>query len=315
MLQPSVVIPLADFGCRVERIGRYAVSKDRRWSLFDPCVGWSPDSGYRIGYMSSNHYLLTDGTFMLTQGEYPRWRTYTSQLLDSLDLLNVSNSLDALDRFEPSGIMTGNGQVGVGRGLRDLRIFWRPEGWQYTARIVGVGIVAGPMNEKVVTPVLGASDSSSRDWVPMAYGGSDEFDMIVGPNRVLQGRKIVSLGSVPLGLENARMGPPVVPLDDGTLLGVVRIGTRGAVRVWSPSRLSWVDGNSRNYWHRFIRMEGSGLIVQMSAPFVLESGGVEKMTGLVHDGYGFAMSWGRNDVSAMLGRIDERKVFDLLKII
>lgn len=302
---------LSDFGCRIWQIGRYAVPDETRWSLFDPCIGWSPNEGYLIGYMSSNHYLLTDGTFMLTQGEYPVWKTFLSQHEESVK--KFVNQPCHIQQFEPVGIKTKTGTIGTGRGIRDLRIFWRPDGWHYTGRVVGVGIAAGRIDSSAETPVLGSSDSSSRDWVPVAYGGSDEFDMIVGPNKVLRGLKVVTLASAPLGLERARMGPPVVPLDDGTFLGTVRMGTREGVRVWSPSRLSWVDGNSRNYWHRFIRMDGNGLIIEMTAPFVLETGGVEKMTGLAHDGYEFVLTWGRNDVSSMLGRISERKVLSLLK--
>lgn len=311
---------LSDSGLEVLQSWRHAVAGDTRWSLHDMCVGWSPEDGYAASFMSSNYYLLTDGTAMLTHGEEKFYRVYRAKLPDGVKMLGDSTSENpdcspSPARFGPDEVrgVKGVKVSGVGQGLRDFRIFWRPEGWHYTARVEGVGIGVGRLIGGSVCAILKASDARSRDWVPMAYGGTDGFDMVVGPNRVLRGQKIVKVGDAPEELEGGRMGPPLVPLDDGTALGAVRVGERVPVRVWSPSRMSWVDGMERRYRHRFVRLDEEGRIVAMSDDFVLEDGGVEKLCGMAHDGYGFLLSWGRNDVSSVLGRIEEQKVLGLLR--
>lgn len=309
---------LSNSGLKVLQSWRHAVAGDTRWSLHDMCIGWSPEDGYRASFMSANYYLLTDGSIMHTVGERTVFRVYASGL--TADVLSErfmkfreppapSSDLDLLD---PDQVLRGRKPVSTGSGIRDARVFWRPEGWHWTARIDGAGIGVGRVDRHSLK-ILMASDGGSRDWVPVAYGGAEGFDMLVGVNRVLREGKVVRVAKVPKDLAAWRLGPPLVPLDDGTFLGAIRLGERESVRVWSPSRMSWVDGVQRRYRHRFIRVDAEGVLREMSEDFVLEDGGVEKLCGLAHDGYGFLLSWGRNDVSSVLGRIEEQKVLGLLR--
>lgn len=305
---------LSESGLEVLQSWRHAEAGDTRWSLHDMCVGWSPEDGYRASFMSSNYYLLTDGTVMLTHGDYTSHRTYLDeQLHEESQKTSELVLAKSLGQFLPKEVKGVKGSGGAGP-LRDFRIFWRPEGWHYTARVESVGIGVGRLVDGSVCAILKASDAKSRDWVPVAYGGSDGFDMVVGPNRVLRSQKIVKVGNPPEGLDGWRMGSPLVPLGGGgTFLGSIRVGERVPVRVWSPSRMSWVDGVERRYRHRFVEVDGEGKIIAMSEDFVLQDGGVEKLCGMAHDGYGLLLSWGRNDVSSVLGRIEEQKVVELLR--
>lgn len=309
----------SEWGGRTEQIGRYADSADIRWSLFNPCIGWSPEDGYLISFRSSNYYLQTDGSVMVTDGYQVKNRVYLQKLDDDLTLL------DSLDKLLVSSYTFDGVTNPLKRGIEDVRIFWRPEGWKFCGVVfeaengvkiprMAIGSLDSPEVCTLLDGIAGMSEKMpEKNWTPVGYGGSNEFDFIYKTNHVIQNNKILKVGPDIPELSQLHGGPPLAPFDDGTFLGVPHIVQQSKVRVYNPSRMAYIDGIQRHYEHRFVRYEASGAVVEASEPFVFDRGGVEFCAGLVQHGYDFVMSYGRNDVSSFLGRIEERKVKKLLK--
>ena len=303
----------AEIGGFTEPFGRYAVDGDTRWSLTLPSIGWSPEDGYRVVYHSSNHYLLTDGSTMLTFGEFLQRRTYEQRLSDDLKKLENPRKLLA------SSYRTSQGQVPIVRGVGQVRLFCRPEGWHLVANLAEkgrepvVGVAVGLDGSEVYFGALPALRGvTGGDWIPAAYGGSEGFDFILPRGRVIRQKKVERTVEVE-ELRHFFGGPPVVPLGDGTFLGVPHMVEQEAVRVYTARRMAYVNGSQDRYTHRFVRYSEEGAVVEMSDPFVFESWGIEQCGGLVHWGDDFVLTWGRNEVSSVLGRIEQRKVMRLLK--
>lgn len=302
-----------ELGGALELLGRYAVSGDTRWSLSAPSIGWSPSAGYRVVYRSSNHYLLTDGSIMLTHGEVLRSRLYAQELSDDLEKLSEPS------RLLTSSYRTSSGDMPIVRGVGDVRLFWRPEGWHLICNLeerggeVGLALLKG-WQEARIAALKVPKGAPVGDWIPAAYGGSEGFDFILPRGGVIQQKKVVksSFGEIE-ELRHFFGGPPVVPLDDGTFLGAPYSVDVEKVRVYTASRMAYINGENLRYTHRFVRYSESGTPVEMSEPWTFESGGVEKCAGLVHWGDDFVMTYGRNDVSSVMGRISQRKVLKLLK--
>lgn len=302
----------SEFGGHVEQWGRYAVEGDTRWSLTFPSIGWSPDGGYRIVYRSSNHYILTDGSTMLTHGEFRRTRTYEQKLSDNLEKLEAPKKLLA------SSYRTQRETIPIVKGVEDVRLFWRPEGWHMLGNLVErepvMGLAVGLSAPEVYFGALPSlRDAEGRDWIPAAYGGSDGFDYILPRGKVILQKKPMRVGPKVEELRHFYGGPPVVPVGDGTFLGVPHMVEQEKVRVYTARRMAYVNGVQDRYTHRFVRYDGDGAVIGMSGPFVFESWGIEKCGGMVHWGDDFVLTWGRNDVSSILGRINQRKVIKLLK--
>lgn len=302
----------AGLGGTLQPLGRYAIDGDTRWSLYDPSIGWSPEDGYRVVFQSSNHYLLTDGSTMLTSGDDIKFLIYIGSLSDDLEKLMSVHKLPA------SNYRTRQGTVSTDIGLQEARLFWRPEGWHLLGvfhekpSVVAVGILKNGQ-EPVFAALQGVKGAPDHGWVPAAYGGSEGFDFILPRGRVIRQKKVVRVGEEVPELRHFFGGPPVVPLGDGTFLGVPHAVGEEKVRVYTASRMAYINGSNLRYLHRFVRYAESGEPVEMSEPWVFESGGVEKCAGLVHCGDDFALSYGRNDVSSVLGRISQRKAVKLLK--
>jgi len=302
----------SEFGGRIEQLGRYAVEGDSRWSLTYPSIGWSPEDGYRVTYVSSNHYLLTDGSTMLTFGERKSRKLFWQPLSDDLE------KLDNLCKLLVSSYRAGSEEVPVVRGVEDVRLFWRPEGWRLLGNFVereptlALGVWLDG-SEPVWAAVRGVKGAGERDWIPAAYGGSDYWDYLLPDGGVIFQRSLERFRVVPEVLRHFYGGPPVVPLGDGTFLGVPHMREVSDVRVYTASRMAYINGTNDCYSHRFVRYSEHGLPVEASEPFVFENWGMERASGLVHWGDDFVVTWGRNDVSSLLGRISQRKVIKLLK--
>jgi len=302
----------ADLGGDQRVLGRYAVPGDTRWSLCHPSIGWSPEDGYRVTYISSNHYLLTDGSTMLTFGERRYRKLFYEQLSDGLE------KLDEPRKLLVSSYRDSSTKVPVVKGVEDVRVFWRPEGWRllgtFTEQepILALG-VWGSGQEPVWSAIKRPKRAGELEWVPAAYGGSDLWDYLLSDARVVFERGIKKVGATPEALEHFYGGPPVVPLEDGTFLGLPYMREIEGVRVYTASRMAYINGTNDRYSHRFVRYAEDGAPIEASEPFVFESWGVEKAAGLVHWGDDFVVAWGRNDVSSLLGRISQRKVLKLLK--
>jgi hypothetical protein len=302
----------SEMGGFVEPFGRYAIEGETRWSLTYPSIGWSPEDGYRVVYHSTNHYLLTDGSTMLTHGEFLQRRTYMQELSHNLEKLENPHKLLA------SSYRTSQGPVPIVKGVKKARLFWRPEGWHLLANLDErgpvVGVAVGLDSAEVYLAALPALRGvEGRDWIPVAYGGSENFDFILPRGKVVYQRKPVRVQAEVPELRHFFGGPPVVPLDDGTFLGVPHMVEQEGVRVYTARRMAYVNGTQDRYTHRFVRYSDGGAAVEMSDPFVFESWGIEQCAGLVHWGDDFVLTWGRNEVASMLGKIDQRKVLKLLK--
>jgi len=302
----------AELGGVLKPLGRYAIEGETRWSLFAPSIGWSPEEGYRVVYRSSNHYLLTDGSVRLTYGEFQLTRTYTQKLSDNLEKLEEPVKLPA------SSYRARAGEVAIKKGVEDIRLFCRPEGWHLIGALVDkdpVVLVAilFPGQEPLWVAVEGIKGAPDRDWIPAAYGGSEGFDYILPRGKVVRQKKVVRAGSEVEELRHFFGGPPVVPLGDGTFLGAPHMAEVVGVRVYTPSRMAYINGTNLHYTHRFVRYSEDGAVVEMSDPWTFESGSFEKCAGMVHWGDDFALTYGRNEVSSVLGRISQRKTLKLLK--
>jgi hypothetical protein len=250
---------------------------------------------------------------MLTFGEFKQNRTYEQRLSDSLEKLENPRRLLA------SSYRTSKGQVPIVRGVGQMRLFCRPEGWHLVANLAEkgrepvVGVAVGLDGPEVYLAALPALRGvQGADWIPVAYGGSENFDFILPRGRIIRQKKVERTGEVE-ELKHFFGGPPVVPLGDGTFLGVPHMVEQEAVRVYTARRMAYINGLQDRYTHRFVRYSGDGEIVEMSDPFVFESWGIEQCAGLVHWGDDFVLTWGRNEVSSMMGKIPQRKVLKLLK--
>lgn len=302
----------ADLGGALEPLGRYAVEGDTRWSLSSPSIGWSPEDGYKVVFRSSNYYLLTDGSTMLTVGEVKMNNLRQLSLSDNLKKLSYPQSIPV------SSYRTRQAVVSAPRGIEDIRLFCRPEGWH----LLGAFGVTHPVlaaailfegREPIFAALQGVRGAPDRDWIPAAYGGSEDFDFILPRGRVIRQKKVVRTGVEPQELEHFFGGPPVVPLGDGTFLGAPYAVETENVRVYTASRMAYINGQNLKYTHRFVRYSEDGSPVEMSDPWIFETWGVEKCGGMVHWGEDFALTYGRNEVSSVLGRIPQRKVLNLLK--
>lgn len=313
---------LSEWGGRTRQIGRHAKVGDARWSLFNPCIAWSPVDGYRVSFRSSNYYLYTDGRAGITWGLKVFNFAYIADLDDSLSSDIVIYSLNigrpSTDYYRLSD---GSAHQFV-RGVEDLRLFWTADGWKAIGTILerpvplarlGVVTLEEGADVAVMDGVEGLDPTRpEKNWQPVSYGSDGAFDFIYGPNLVVAQGAIKQVGPRWAG-EPLHGGTPLIPLGDGTLLSVAHEIEKWEQTFWSPTERRYIEGKPRKYRHRFVRYDGDGQIIEMTEPFVFDTYGIEFAAGLVEHGYDFVVSYGRNDVAACLAHVEQRQVLKRLK--
>ena len=295
------------------RIRRFADESDRRWSAFNPCVAYSPVDGYVVMFRSSNYFMDPEyGNGVVTTPGRVRSNVWFAKLDDKFEI--IESSLRMVD-FSESGLK-------FKRGAEDARLFWRDGQWHFIAGIKEDGIYYPRLGVFTLDANYKAKLAEvmtdgwlywvEKNWMP-PYEPNPNFEFVYGPNSVYRsGAGPVELRDSNDEIEGVRGGSPLWDLGDGTYLALIHKAYMESVERYNPRVFGIEAAKIRTYTHCFARYNNKGVLVELTPEFVFQSQGIEFGAGLVVSGGDVIVSYGYKDVASYLGKIELKKVMEML---
>lgn len=305
------------YGVTPRVIMRHTDESDPRWSAFNPSIAKSPSGDYRMTIRSSNYVIPDDtGVTLLHFGAYIKTRTWfchvDPETLEVSDLREVQFKL-------PSNIPQR-------RGVEDARLFWREDGWYFTAVIFEPPEIKYARlclfkfdelsNTATFVEMLKAprADRSEKNWMAPDHA-TPEFDYIYSPTQVYKDGEVHGIHmdmeasiSADRYLSSIRGGSGLVLQPDGTYLAVVHDVHVKSSRQYNPSNFGIEVIYRRDYSHYFARYSATGQLTHLSAPFILKKPGIEYVAGMVESGDSLILSFGARDVFSGLVKLEKEAV-------
>lgn len=282
-----------------------------RWSAFNPSIGSDGAGNYAITVRSSNYRI--DREFGIPDIELGQIRNklWFSELDSDLNLLNLREiSVVGLEHAP---------------GIEDARLFFKNGQWyvvavtlesESTGRRSRLNLFLLDAENSTATYVktYGSWDAnrSEKNWMPLAYGHSDEFEYVYSSAGVYQGGTFILFEELDRTASNFRGGSCLLPLDDGTYLAVVHQTYTRSHHVFDMERQELVASKVRNYTHRFVRYSQTGMAIEYSPEFYFDGPGIEFAAGMVLVGEKLVISYGREDATSHLATIPLSAALDLL---
>jgi hypothetical protein len=300
----------SDMGGTVRGLRRFPDPKEKLWSAFNPSVSCSDSGQYAMTIRSSN-YVINDlnGAIDLTLGNVIKTRNWFCELSEDLTIENLRE------------IQFDHGELDVYRGVEDIRLFWRPDGWYFTAVMLERGhtrysrlciykydsesnIATFIQKLETPTPTL-----PEKNWMAPDIA-TNKFDYIYSTTQVYKDGALLDVPNPP-NIE-VRGGSGLVLQPDGTYLAVVHRVDVTTPTFYNPRIFGVQKRTVRNYTHLFARYNEWGTLIELSEEFLFESEGIEYAAGLVEHGSDLLISYGKRDVAVYLGTISKQKVLDTL---
>jgi hypothetical protein len=307
-------ILFSDLGGETWRILRFPLEDDKRWSAFNPSIGYSPIDGYVVLFRSSNYFFdPKTGDTVATTGTIVKNRMFMAKLDKNWQI--VESTIKELD-FSGCGRFL--------RGPEDGRLYWEDGAWHILSVMrepyisndiprIAKYRLRGHTAELVKLHVEGDLQSVEKNWMPF-YSKPADCDYIYSAVSVYKSGigKIYRRDKSELASELIRGGSALWPLENFNLAIVHEVGTREETK-YSNRNFGMVTRTKRNYFHRFAGYTADGTLTHLSDRFKLSDANIEFAAGLVVSGDDVIVSYGYKDVAAYLGRIKLDAVMQMLK--
>ena len=309
-----------DLGGKTWELRRSVDLKDPRWTAFNPSISYSPVEGYAILFRSSNYFYdpSTDRVTGTGVGKDPGlienrlWFGYLNK-----DLEIIEDSLKE--------VFFNQWEIPMYRGVEDARLFWRNDGWEFTATVYEPHVFHYPRIGKfklenyeatIINFYLSAPKESfqsiEKNWMPTDNLNLN-FDYIYSQTSVYSNLKgVTKVRSKPEENLRLRGGSQLLTLDNESYLAVVHETDIEKADIFNRKTLSSTT-DIRKYYHRFARYSSEGVLSGVSDRFKFNGFHIEFAAGIVVKNDSVAISYGVNDMVSMLGTIDLSKVLELIK--
>lgn len=287
---------------KVTNLKRFVDPNTKAWSCFNPSIGYSPKLGYAMAFRSSNYVIMPDsGELYVETGGPIRNKVWFSELDEELNLINLREI-----SFEKSGHKTG-------RGVEDVKLFWRNGKWNFTGVFLERDVPVARMCTGIIDPVKNLAldvklygsmnpKKPEKNWA-VPNEPSKHFDFIHGPTSIIKDDQIIFTMSNDAKIAPLRGNTNLLTLDDGTYLALNHILYTRKTKTYDARTFGMRDGLWKNYTHFFVRYDERGQLVEMGDEFQFIGPGIEFAAGLVQIGDEYIVSFGRDDVSSHLARI------------
>lgn len=307
-------ILFSDLGGETWRIRRFSLKDDKRWSAFNPSIGYSPIEGFVVLFRSSNYFFdPKNGDTVATIGTRVKNRMFMAKLDKNWQI--VESSLKELDFSECGQFL---------RGPEDGRLYWQNNAWHILSvmrephisddiprianyRLDGTKAVLLKLHtEGDLQPV-------EKNWMPF-YRKPSDCDYIYNAVSVYKSEhgKLYRREKTELASEIIRGGSSLWPVEDFNLAIVHEVDTR-EVTKYSSRKFGVVTRTERTYFHRFARYSADGTLTHLSDRFKFSDTDIEFAAGLVVAEDEVIVSYGYKDVAAYLGKIKLDAVLTMLK--
>jgi predicted GH43/DUF377 family glycosyl hydrolase len=303
-----------DLGGETWRIRRFPLEDDKRWSAFNPSIGYSPIEGYAVLFRSSNYFFdPKTGDTVATIGTKVKNRMFIAKLDKNWQILEPT--LQELNFSECGQFL---------RGPEDGRLYWQDGAWHILSGMREPHIsedvpriASYKLNGEKATLLNlhteGDLNPCEKNWMPF-YKKPEDCDYIYSAISVYKSGfgKIKRRDLIELNLEKIRGGSALWPVENFNLAIVHEVDTREETK-YSNRKFGMVTRTERNYFHRFARYSLNGTLTHLSDRFKFSDADIEFAAGLVMSGDDVIVSYGYKDVAAYLGKIDLQTVLGMLK--
>jgi len=297
---------------KVINLKRFAYTDDKSWSCFNPSIGYSPTLGYAMAFRSSNYVIMPDsGELYVETGGPIKNKVFFTETNEKFELLNLREI-----SFKESGQITG-------RGVEDVKLFWRNNKWNFTGvfleRNVPVarmctGVLDIKKNLALDVEIHGSMNPKKpeKNW-SVPDEPSKHFDFIHGPTAIVKDKKVIFSMSDNDKIAPLRGNTNLLALPDGTYLTLVHILYTRKTRTYDGRMFGMRDGLYKNYTHMFARYDERGSLVGLGDEFQFIGPGIEFAAGLVEMGDDLVVSFGKDDVSSHVAIIPRSMALSNLK--
>lgn len=308
-----------ELGGTVKQVRRLIDPQDKLWSAFNPSIALAPNGQMKMTLRSSN-YIIDEfnGSLTVTQGNKIQNRVYICDLSEDLKVSNIERvTFGDIPHDDINVIMT--------RGAEDAKLYYRDGGWQFTAVVKepdGVPIprlvrfcLTGSRAEML--EFCGFNDEDpmrvEKNWM-LPYEHSEHFDYIYSATEKVINRHRYVIRDNNESIKDIRGGSNLWKLEDGTYLALVHKTTHVKKgMMFDPRRFAMVNIVLRDYEHLFARYNEYGVLLQISPSFQFLGKGIEFGAGLIVKNEEVLVSFGREDVSAHIGKIKLETVMEMLR--
>lgn len=306
-------ISFNNLGGETWRIRRFPLENDKRWSAFNPSIGYSPDDGYLVLFRSSNYFFDPNtGDTVATIGTRVKNRMFLANLDSNWQIIEAT--LREID-FSECGIFL--------RGPEDGRLYWQDGAWHILSGMREPHIsndipriahyrLDGTKATLLKLHTEGNLAPCEKNWMPF-YKKPDSCDYIYNAISVYKSGqgKIYKREKSELVSEKIRGGSALWPINDFNLCIIHEVDTREETR-YSKRKFGMVTRTERRYFHRFAKYTKDGTLTHLSDRFKLSDADIEFAAGLVVSGDDVIVSYGYKDVAAYLGKIKLDVVMQML---
>lgn len=304
-------------GGSVEKFMRFPNPEDKTWSAFNPSIGIAPDGSMAMTIRSSNYILKPEiGQYEVVSGNLIKNRTWFCELTEDFKISNLREI-----NYEKVPYLNVN--VKMVRGAEDAKLFWRDGGWKFTAvlkepdfgiPIPRIGVFE--LNETAKLMYLGEHeneipDVAEKNWM-IPYDRNPNFDFIYNETSVVKDEKLIKLRESNDTISNLRGGSNLWDLGDGTYIGLTHKTFVKWINFYDAKSFGVKKSHIRDYHHYFVRYDFTGKIVEISPAFKFINSGVEFGAGLIIKNDEVIVSFGRNDRTAYIGKINLKSVLNIL---
>lgn len=292
-------------GGRTKLLANAIHPEDDYWTVFNPCISWSPELGYKVVMRSSNYRIDPMGQHVFENGNFDVIinRMWMADLNEDLELEN----LDEIRQDHHALVKT----YPVRRGVEDARVVWDHNigAWKLLAVIWeppefnSVRLAEYELDPKTLVARLvevhesPTNSKNEKNWMmPQTDGTAPEFDFVYSQHATLASGRLVETGVVP-PLKGLHGGSQLVQQPDGTYYAVIH---RVEVTYLEPDKKGVFLRIHRQYDHFFAQYSSEGALIALSQAFSFDGPGIEFAAGLVRKGDDFLITYGVNDEAAHL---------------
>jgi hypothetical protein len=153
---------------------------------------------------------------------------------------------------------------------------------------------------------------AEKNWMT-AYKKPEHFDYIYDANAIVVGDKVVHSLRDNSKLNALRGNAQLIPYDNGTYLGIMhQLKVKRFDKV-SQNTFGVMHYALKYYTHVVIRFDEYGSPIEMTDHFKFDGDGIEFASGFIEYGDEYVISYGRDDITSHIARIDQKKIRRLLK--
>jgi predicted GH43/DUF377 family glycosyl hydrolase len=303
---------IEDFGGKTRLLLDSFEGMREGWTAFNPSIGFSPALGYGITVRSSNYKIDKESGVLTVDPNLVENELWFSELNDDLNLTNL-RKLEVI------------GDIELANGIEDARLVGTDTGWSMLAvvfetyggvRRTRLAVFAVDPEANTVTHIetLHTWDTSrsEKNWMPLAFGTSENFDYVYSPTGTYKNGEISLRAHNNHLLSDIRGGSQLWPLGDGTYLAVTHSVYYQPVILKHKTQGNLIQVQHRTYTHQFARMNAYGQIIEVSEEFFLDGPDVEFVAGLVEKDGNFIISYGREDEASHLAVIPKENALATL---